>query len=61
MNMLILSSIYLIEEKDLNWLKLIEDKNKVYLLLILSININNKENKKELIQKQKQFWYFDKW
>jgi hypothetical protein len=52
--MLILNSIFLIEEKDHNRLKFIKSKNKIYLLLILFIKIINKENKKELIQKNKK-------
>jgi hypothetical protein len=38
-----LSSKILNETKDLNELTLIENKNKIYLLLILSIEIFNKK------------------
>jgi hypothetical protein len=45
MNMLNLNSKFLSKTKDLNELTLIENKNKIYLLLILLIEIINKENK----------------
>jgi hypothetical protein len=45
MNLLILSSIFSIEEKGLNELILFENKIKNHILLILFIKINNKNAK----------------
>jgi hypothetical protein len=45
MNMLILRSIFLSKEKDLNELILFVNKNKVYILFILIIEIINKKVK----------------
>jgi hypothetical protein len=46
MNILDLSSKFLSETKYFNELALIENKNKIYLLFILFIEIFNKESKR---------------